>query len=197
MRQSWVNSKVHTNTGRLCSAGSRVLPVPRRHSSYTALRLPHSLRPRLRSSLAFDLPCGGSLFCATQRRPAACASREHAARRRWITGSPFVRSFTWRNKDLPGYWAILFKRAVVVDPAGCEPLLAHIAETAVAFRLHEALGTQNERRFVAAIPTAHLLAYLRFVRRVTAPAARLGYRHGRAGPLPGGIRTRWMTNRVS
>ena len=67
----------------------------------------------------------------------------------------------------------------------------------MAFRLHNTLGTQNERRFVAAIPTAHLLAYLRFVQRVTAPAARLGYRHGRAGPLPGGIYARWMTNKVS
>jgi hypothetical protein len=53
------------------------------------------------------------------------------------------------------------------------PLLAHDAETTVAFRLHEAMGIQDERCFVAAAPTAHLLAHLRIDDRVTADAARL------------------------
>ena len=45
---------------RLCSAGSARHCVPRRHRSYAALRLPRSLRPPLRSSLASGLPrCGG------------------------------------------------------------------------------------------------------------------------------------------
>ena len=44
----------------------------------------------------------------------------------------------------PGVRAVLFQRAVVVDPAGCGALLAHGAGTAVAFRLHEALGTQKD-----------------------------------------------------
>jgi len=65
MRRSWVPSKDHTNTGRLCSAGSGRQPVPRRRSSYAALRLPHSRRPRLRSSLAFGLPRRGRFFYAT------------------------------------------------------------------------------------------------------------------------------------
>ena len=55
-RRSWVPSKAHINTGRLCSAGSSCHAVPRRPRSYAALRLPHSRRPRLRSSLAGGLP---------------------------------------------------------------------------------------------------------------------------------------------
>ena len=42
-----------------------------------------------------------------------------------------------------------------------------------AFRLHNALGTQNERYFVAVTPTAHSLACLRIGVFVTADAARL------------------------
>jgi hypothetical protein len=46
----------------------------------------------------------------------------------------------WKDKDLPGYWAILFVRAVVQHPAGCGaslplPLFEEICgEAAIAFR---------------------------------------------------------------
>ena len=73
----------------------------------------------------------------------------------------------------PGAWAVLFQRAVGADPAGCASRLAHRVETAIAFRLHNALGTQNERYFVAVNPTAHSLACLRIGVFVTADAARL------------------------
>ena len=73
----------------------------------------------------------------------------------------------------PGAWAVLFQRAVGSDPAGCASRLAHRVETAIAFRLHNALGTQNERYFVAVTPTAHSLACLRIGVFVTADAARL------------------------
>ena len=39
---AWFPPEVHTNTGRLCSAGSRGAPVPQRPRSYAALRLPAS-----------------------------------------------------------------------------------------------------------------------------------------------------------
>ena len=76
-------------------------------------------------------------------------------------------------QGLPGAWAVLFQRAVGSDPAGCAPRLAHRVETAIAFRLHNALGTQNERYFVAVNPTAHSLACLHIGVFVTADAARL------------------------
>src|SRR5262245_9830163 len=37
---AWFLPEVHTNTGRLCSAGSKCHLVPRRFCSYAALRLP-------------------------------------------------------------------------------------------------------------------------------------------------------------
>ena len=67
----------------------------------------------------------------------------------------------------------------------------------MAFRLHEALGTQNERYFVAATPPAHSLACLRIDDPVTAAAARLATGVGGLAPQPDGFRTRWTTNRVS
>ena len=92
--------------------------------------------------------------------------------RPWPVAYPVPRA-TRRKKGLPGTWAVLFQRAVGSDPAGCASRLAHRVETAIAFRLHNALGTQNERYFVAVNPTAHSLACLRIGVFVTADAARL------------------------
>ncbi len=56
----------------------------------------------------------------------------------------------------------------------------------MAFRKHYALGTRNLIVFVAAYPTAHTLACLRFAGRVTVTVARLAT--GRAGsPLAGRV----------
>ena len=86
---------------------------------------------------------------------------------------PTLSSATRRKKGLPGAWAVLFQRAVGSDPAGCASRRAQRVETAIAFRLHTALGTQNERYCVAVHPTAHSLACLRIGVFVTADAARL------------------------
>ena len=92
--------------------------------------------------------------------------------RPWPVAYPVPRA-TRRKKGLPGAWAVLFQRAVGSDPAGCASRRAHRVETAIAFRRHNALGTQNERYFVAVNPTAHSLACLRIGVFVTADAARL------------------------
>ena len=92
--------------------------------------------------------------------------------RPWPVAYPVPRA-TRRKKGLPGAWAVLFQRAVGSDPAGGASRLAHRVETAIAFRLHNTLGTQNERYFVAVNPTAHSLACLRIGVFVTADAARL------------------------
>ena len=92
--------------------------------------------------------------------------------RPWPVAYPVPRA-TRRKKGLPGAWAVLFQRAVGSDPAVCASRRAHRVETAIAFRLHNALGTQNERYFVAVNPTAHSLACLRIGVFVTADAARL------------------------
>jgi hypothetical protein len=62
---AWFPSEVHTNTGRLCSAGSGCQTVPRSHRSYAALRLP--------------APVGhgsGSPWRPTTRAPATCRASE-------------------------------------------------------------------------------------------------------------------------
>ena len=89
------------------------------------------------------------------------------------TGWEDLPSCDKEEEGPPGAWAVLFQRAVGSDPAGCASRLAHRVETAIAFRLHNALGTQNERYFVAVNPTAHSLACLRIGVFVTADAARL------------------------
>ncbi len=134
-----------------------------------------------------------ALVLCRRRRPAACASREHAARRRWIVGSPRAGLFTRRSEGLPGFWAVLFVRAAVEDPAGCGPRLAHGAEAAVAFAQNNTLGTRDGIAFVAAWPAAHTLACLRIAACVTARAARLatglgGLTPDRTGFAPAGRR---------
>ena len=93
--------------------------------------------------------------------------------RPWAGGLPCPSCDKEEEGPPPGAWAVLFQRAVGSDPARCASRRAHRVETAIAFRLHNALGTQNERYFVAVTPTAHSLACLRIGVFVTADAARL------------------------
>ena len=74
---------------------------------------------------------------------------------------------------LPGAWTVLLLRAVVVHPAGCGPSSPCCGENAVAFGESDTLGTRVEIVFVAAFPTAHMLARLRIADRVAASVARL------------------------
>ena len=48
-------------------------------------------------------------------------------RRHFYPGSPQAGSLPRRNEGIPGAWVNLFGRAVVFDPAGCVPPLAHLA----------------------------------------------------------------------
>jgi hypothetical protein len=104
---------------------------------------------------------------------------------------------TRRNEGLPGFWAVLFVRAVVEDPAGCSSLLARSSE-----RLPSPSGNPTPWApgmtiaFVAAWPTAHTLAHLRIAAPVTGNAARLatglgGLTPDRAGFAPAGRQTRF------
>jgi hypothetical protein len=49
------------------------------------------------------------------------------------------------GSGLPGSWAVFFVRAVVEDPAGCLPTLAHGGEDAVAFRRSKTLGVRGDK----------------------------------------------------
>ena len=103
---------------------------------------------------------------------------------------------TRSNEGLPGVRAVLFQRAVVVDPAGCGALLAHgagppwpsgcmrpWAPRKTLFRGCKAYGP------LARVPTHRRLRYR--------GRRKAHYRRGWAGPSPGGARTRWTTHKVS
>ncbi len=63
-----------------------------------------------------------------------------------------------RGEDLPGYWAVLFVRAMVKHPAGYDPSLPLLlfekihGEAVVAFRENRTLGIRNVIVFEAATP---------------------------------------------
>jgi hypothetical protein len=103
-----------------------------------------------------------------------------------VTGFSVAPDLVEENEGLPGAWAVLFLRAVVQDPAGCETLLAHLTERSPSpsgITNPSAPGISNFSRL---IPTAHTLAYLRFAARVTTNGARLAT--GWAGsPLAGQV----------
>ncbi len=93
---------------------------------------------------------------------------------------------------LPGYWAVLFVRAVMPHPAGLDrssPLLLFekiYGEAAIAFTENRTLGIRNGIVFEAKSNTAHTLACLRFAGPVTETVARLAT--GWAGsPLAGRV----------
>ena len=75
-RPCFPNSGSHQHGPPLLGRVRAPLRSPRRHRSYAALRLPRSLRPPLRSSLASGLPrCGGLVL---HRRTGASADRCNA-----------------------------------------------------------------------------------------------------------------------
>jgi hypothetical protein len=128
----------------------------------------------------------------------ACACR----RTGFGDGSPALREnrkLPRKGKGLPGYWAVLFVRAVVQHPAGCAassplPLFEEIhGDGAIAFTENRTLGIRNGHSFRGRNPTAHTLACLRFADPVTETVARLatgsgGLTPGRAGFAPAGRR---------
>jgi hypothetical protein len=106
------------------------------------------------------------------------------------------------RQGLPGYWTVLFLRAVVQHPAGygiSSPLLLFekiYGEAAIAFRKFRSLGIRNEYSFRDHLPTARTLACLRFADLVTQTVARLATGSGgltprRAGFAPAGQKTKF------
>ena len=126
-------SEAHTDTGRLCSAGSKGVPVPRRLRSYAALRLPASFGHGSGSPCQWPTSLRVLLLCLSGRRH---VHPPRVVRRRRVTGSPSRRDRSRRGEGLPGYGAVLFVRAMVEHPAGYHPLLAQkcLQGIVVAFR---------------------------------------------------------------
>ena len=134
----------------------------------------------------------------------ACSSPSHRRlrlpvqrRRHFYPGSPLAGSVPRRDKGLPGAWAILFVRAVLFDPAGCDAPLAPLT-----VRSPSPSGPPRP-----SAPGMHSISGLSCPRPTRSRAyaspkplpspAQGSLPAGRAHPWPGGFRTRWMTNKVS
>ena len=186
MRRSWVPSKVHTNTGRLCSAGSGRRPVPRRQSSYAALRLPHPRRPRLTSPLGFSsswgLPRRGCSSCAAVAAGSVCIPRTRCASETGhrTSACPDLLRGGMRASQVSGPSSSCVPWSKT--PPGAAPSLPNLGEAAIAFRQYNALGTRDDYSFrgcMAHGPHARVPTHRRTRYRVRRKAR---YRSGRAHP---------------
>ena len=128
--------------------------------------------------------------------PHRCPRQPVQRRRHFYPGSPQAGSLPRRNEGIPGAWAILFVRAVVIDPAGCDHPSPVLGEVAVAFRRVNTLGTRKHVSFVATYPRPTRSRAYASPNPLPSPAQG-SLPAGRAHPWPGGFRTRWMTNKVS
>jgi hypothetical protein len=192
-RWTWVPSEVHTDTGRLCSAGSRGYLFP----DVTARMQPSDSLPPSATApvpLASSLPRCGRLFCASWADDTCAHIR--VVRRRRVAGSPQNRGVSRRGEGLPGYRAILFVRAMVEHPAGYHPLLAQTRRGWLLPSGKTGPSASGKHRFRGRIPMAHMLACLRFADPISEAVARLatgsgGLTLGRAGFAPTGRRTKF------
>lgn len=104
--------KLIFNTGRLCSAGSTSLRSPtffaRTQPSDSLQSLSQRYAPRLRAAYH-----SASAVCLTARWVHLLTSQASES----LIGAPHHRCFTVEIQGLPGYWAVLFVRAMVCDLA--------------------------------------------------------------------------------
>ena len=104
---------------------------------------------------------------------------------------PTSRLSPRKDEGLPGAWAILFVRAVVDHPAGCDRPSPNLGAVAVAFRISNALDTRKSIFFrgcmahgpLARVPT---LRRIRYRLRRKARYRPGGLTLGRAGFAPAG-----------
>ena len=123
--------------------------------------------------------------------PHRCFRKPVQRRRHFYPGSPQAGSLPRRNEGIPGAWAILFVRAVVFDPAGCVPPLAHLAVRSL-LPSGEPIPWAPGNIFLSWLPTHGPLARVPTLRRIRYRLRRKArYRPGgltlrRAGFAPAG-----------
>ena len=152
---AWFPPEVHTNTGRLCSVGSGCHPVPRRHCSSAALRLPAPFSRGSGSPCQRPPSWRALVLCPrgpTTRAPAyaSCAGDSAPALHNAGVSSR-------RGEGLPGSWTVLFVRAMVEHPAGYKapphPEKKHLhAGVVVAFDAIQRSRHPGSLGFGAAVP---------------------------------------------
>lgn len=118
-------------------------------------------------------------------------------RRHFYPGSPLAGSVPRRDKGLPGAWAILFRAC-----RSPRPRRVRCAPRPVTVRSPSPSGPPRP-----SAPGMHSISGLSYPRPTRSRAyaspkplpspAQGSLPAGRAHPWPGGVRTRWMTNKVS
>ena len=102
-----------------------------------------------------------------------------------------------KNEDIPGAWAILFVRAVVYDPAGYVPPLAHLSVRSL-LPSGDLMPWAPGNIFLSWLHGPRPTRSRAYASPNPLPSPAPGsLPAGRAHPWPGGFRTRWMTNKVS
>ena len=122
------------------------------------------------------------LFLATQRmrlKRAAC----------WRVRKRFPKPhLPWRDKGLPGYWAILFARAMVIHTPPVRRRLAQYWWRHCCLQVIRHLGLCRNVLFSGPHTHGSHVRYLRFNDDVAAVAARL------TAGLPGSALARWVSH---
>ena len=117
---AWFLLEVHTNTGRLCSAGSGGASRSPTSPLVCSPPTPCLLWPRLRFPLPVAYLAAGASSVPLRPTTRALANVSCVG-----DGSPALRATgvsSRRGEGLPGYGAVLFVRAMVEHPAGYQPL---------------------------------------------------------------------------
>ena len=167
--------------------------MPTRSPTSSLLRSPPTPSPR-RPGLWFPLPpayLDADAFLGRQR-----AVRVRDGVGEGVTAFSMASDVVEESEGLPGAWAVLFLRAVVQDPAGCDSPSPIVRRSRRRLQAIQHPGHPEWHSFRGTTATAHLLACLRIAERVTAPVARLaiglgGLTPGRAGLAPAGRRTKF------
>ena len=194
---AWVPPEDHTNTGRLCSAGSGGASRSPTSPLVCSPPTPCLLWPRLRFPLPVAYLAAGASSVPLRPTTRALANVSCVG-----DGSPALRATgvsSRRGEGLPGYGAVLFVRAMVEHPAGYHPLLAQKNSRRGWLLPAGKTGPSASGKvigFGAACPMAHMLACLRFADLVSKTSARLatgsgGLTLGRAGFAPAGRQTKF------
>jgi len=179
--------------GCLCSVGSKRRQVPRRHRSYSALRLPDHHRPRLRFPSLSAYLLGGCLFLSGIRRHPLPRSRW-----RLVTGSPSHRIYFLRGmiriSQLTGPSSSCAPRSYT--PPDVPSPRPFTARGTTAFELRETLDIRydpisrlHSRGSHARVPTHQPSGYPKNCKAHYRPAGLLLW--------SGGFRTHWTTHRFS
>jgi len=189
---AWFPPEGHIDTGRLCSAGSRRDPVPRRPRSYAALRLPASVGHGSGSPCQWPTSMQALVLCRRHVRSPTCRASETghrlSARPGWVEerrGPPrcLGRPLRTCHGRTPR------RRHPPPRPDVCKGVLLPSGKTGPS-------ASGKMIGFGAACPMARTFAYLRIADAISGTVARLatgpgGLTLGRAGFAPAGRRTKF------